>query len=91
MCTSHTLAHVSGRKCQEGLPTTHYVGPGWPAYQRGEAKDLRREVPESENRTQMGERTGSLAEFRSSRYVTMLAASKLAKVASLVNRGDPCS
>lgn len=91
MCASHTLAHVLGRKYQEGLPTTGYVGPGRLEFRRGEAKDLRMGVPESENRTRTGWRTGSLAEFRSSRYVTMLAASKLAMVASLVNRGDPCS
>jgi hypothetical protein len=49
-------------------------------------------VPESENRTRRDERTAALAEFRSSRYVMlMLAVSKSAMAASLVNRGDPCS
>lgn len=54
MCASHTLAHVLVRKYQEGLPTTGYVGPGRLAFQRGEVKDLRMRVPESENRTRTG-------------------------------------
>jgi hypothetical protein len=92
MCVSHTLAHVLGRKYREGLPTTHYVGPGQPAYRQGEAKDLRMKVPESKNRTRMGDQMAALAEFRSSRYVmSMLAVSKSVMVASLVNRGGPCS
>ena len=49
-------------------------------------------VPESKNRTRMGDQMAALAEFPSSRYVmSMLAVSKSVMVASLVNRGDPCS
>jgi hypothetical protein len=92
MCASHTLAHVLGRKYREGLPTTPRAFPGRPADLQEEARVPRMKVPESENRTRRDERTAALAEFRFSRYMmSMLAVSKLAMVASLVNRGDPCS
>jgi hypothetical protein len=92
MCASHTLAHVSGHKYQEGLPTIRYASSGWSVHRRGEVKDPRMKVPESGNRTQNGEKKAALIEFQFLRYVTsMPAVSKLAMVASLVNQEDPCS
>jgi len=93
MWASHTLAHVLGRKYQEGLPTIRYAGPGRRAHPRGGGKHPRMRVRESGNRTRRGERTAALAEFRSLRYVTLMPAvsKKLAMVVSLVNQKNPCS
>jgi hypothetical protein len=55
MCASHTLAHVLGRKYQEGPPTIRYAGPERRAHLQGEAKDPRMRVLESGNRTRRGE------------------------------------